>query len=129
MSADKCPPVGTYVRHLKTGDLAQIIEKDGLKWIKPDIPGSPVLYPAGTIYNWQVEQHARRLPPGSFAKVAYDSWKSLCDVHPDLKRQKEWIALHPNVKAEWIEGRHKFGTKIEELLYKAIVMVLEENTE
>lgn len=125
----KVPPIGTYVRHAKTGDLAQVVEKDGELFIKPDLPGSPVYYPATQIYNWTIEPHAKRLPPGSWARVGYEANRALCDIHPDLKRQPEWNSLHPNVRAQWIERKIKFDKVIQLELNNAITRVLEENSE
>lgn len=125
----KVPPIGTYVRHGKTGDLGQIVEKDGELFIKPDLPGSPVYYPATQIYNWTIEAHAKRLPPGSWARVCYEANRALCDIHPDLKRQPEWNSLHPDVRAKWIERKIKFDKVIQLELSNAITKVLEENSE
>ncbi len=126
---DKCPPVGTYVRHMKTGDLAKVVEIDGVKWIKPDLPGSPVLYPGTQSYNWQIEKYAKRLPPGSWARVCYEADRALCDIHPELKRQGEWLSLHPVKKAEWIDRKVKFDSVLRLELYNAITAVLEKNSE
>lgn len=124
-----CPPIGTYVRHVRTGDLAQIIEKDNELWIKPDLPGSPVMYPATQIHNWMIEPRAKKLPPGSWAKVCYEADKALCSIHPELKRVgTEWASLHPLRKAEWIERRIKFKEPIRLELYNAITKILEENS-
>jgi hypothetical protein len=125
----KVPPLGTYVRHSQTGDLGKIVEKDGELFIKPDLPGSPVYYPATQIHNWSLEQYAKRLPPGSWARVAYEANRVLCEIHPDLKRQPEWASLHPNLKASWIEKRIKFDKVIQLELNNAIIKVLEENSE
>ncbi len=123
------PPVGTYVRNKDTGDLASIVEKDGELWIKPDIPGSPVYYPATQIHRWLIEQNVKRLPPGSWARVSYEANRVLCDLHPDLKRQQDWQSLSPVKKAEWIERRVKFDKPIQLELSNAIARVLEENSE
>ena len=125
----KVPPVGTYVRHLKTGDLAKIIERDGELFIKPDLPGSPVEYPANQIYNWQIEKYAKRLPPGSWARVCYEADRALCDIHPELKRQREWLSLGKLEKATWIERKVKFDSVLRLELYNAITAVLEANSE
>lgn len=123
------PPVGTWVRHNKTGDLAQIIEKDGEMWIKPDLPGSPVLYPATQIYNWNIEPGARKMPPGSWARVCYVADQALCDIHPDFKRvPTDWLSLHPNEKARWIEAKIKFKEVLRLELYNAIMSTLEKHT-
>jgi hypothetical protein len=126
---DKCPPVGTWMRHSQTGDLARVVEKDGVKMIKPDLPGSPVYYPATQSHNWTVEVHAKRLPVGSWARVSYEANRALAEIHPDLKRQPEWNSLHPNIKAQWIERRVKFDKVIQLELHNAITKVLEENSE
>lgn len=123
------PPVGTPVRHMKTGDLGKIVEKDGELFIKPDLPGSPVYYPATMIYNWQIEKYAKRLPTGSWARVAYEANRALCDIHPDMKRQKEWMSLHPLEKASWIERKVKFDNVLQLELHNAIIKILEENSE
>ena len=123
------PPIGTYVRHAKTGDLGQVVEKDGELWIKPDLPGSPVYYPATLIYNWQIEPHAKRLPPGSWARVCYEAYRALCDIHPEMKRQPEWMSLKADVKAAWIENRVKFAKPLQLELTNAILKVLQENSE
>ena len=124
-----CPPVGTYLRHSRTGDLAQLVEKDGELWIKPDLPGSPVHYPATMISNWMIEPRAKKLPPGSWARICYEADRALCDIHPELKRvPTEWASLHPLTKAQWIERKVKFKESIRLELYNAITRTLEEHS-
>jgi hypothetical protein len=123
------PKVGTYVRHRETGNLGVVVSEDGELWIRPDIKGSPVRYPATQIYNWNIEQHAKRLPPGGWARVCYEANRVLCDIHPDLKRQVEWNSLHPNKRAEWIDRRVKFDKPIQLELMNAITRVLEESSD
>lgn len=108
--ADAHPPIGTYLRHSRTGDLAQVVFHDGKIQIKPDLPGSPVYYPVSRHHEFNVETKPHKLPPGSWARVAYEAHRALCEIHPELKRQPEWNSLHPQVKAEWIERRHKFSS-------------------
>ncbi len=123
------PPVGTYLRHNMTGDLAQIVEKDGKQMIKPDLPGSPVYYGITSIHNYRVELRAKRMPPGSWARVAYEADRSLCDIHPELKRQKEWLALSPIERASWIEGRAKLTHPLRIELHNAILKILEAGSD
>lgn len=124
-----CPPIGTYVRNKNTGDLARIIEHEGKVKIKPDIPGSPVYYDAHQYYNWNVELRPKALPPGSYARVAYEADRALCEIHPDLKKQPEWLSLEAKKKAAFIEGRVKFDNLLRQTLYNAVVKTLEENSE
>ena len=124
-----CPPLNTYLRNRTTGDLAKIVEKDG-KWaIKPDIPGSPVYYNITEYKNWNVELKPKRLPPGSFARVAYEADRALCEIHPDLKKQPEWLSLDANKKAMWIEARVSFQNVLRHELYNCIIKSLETNSE
>lgn len=102
------PPIGTYLRHSTTGDLARVVVHEGKMAIKPDLPGSPVYYPMSRVSEFKVEEHPQKLPPGSWARVAYEADRAFCDLHPELKRQVEWNSLHPLTKAAWIEGRYKF---------------------
>jgi hypothetical protein len=125
----QCPPVGTWLRHKDTGNLARVIEKEDGTWIKPDLPGSPVYYPSTQYYNWYIEEHAKRLPPGSYARVAYEAWRALCEIHPELKRQPDWLSLAPMVKAKWIERKIKFDKPVEVALFESIMYVLEQNSE
>jgi hypothetical protein len=124
-----CPPVGTYLRNKNTGDLARVVVHEGKVQIKPDIPGSPVYYPGAQHYNWNIESKAKKLPPGSFARVAYEADRALCEIHPDMKKQPEWLSLHPNKKAEFIEARMKFDNVLRQELYNAIIRTLESNSE
>lgn len=123
------PPIGTHVRHNLTGDLAQIVEKDGQVCIKPDLPGSPVYYSITNLHNYRIEPKAKRLPKGSWARVAYEANKALCEIHPELKKQKDWIALHPLEKAQWIEGRVKLGHPLQVELHNAILKTLESGSD
>ena len=123
------PPAGTYVRHNQTGDLAQIIEKDGKLFIKPDLPGSPVFYGITSLHNYTIELRAKRLPKGSWARVAYEADRALCEIHPEFKRQKEWIALTPIERAAWIEGRAKLGHTMRVELHNLILKFLETNSD
>lgn len=116
---------GTYLRNKETGDLAQVIEKDGKQVIKPDLPGSPVFYPMTQLHRWNEEKSPGRLPPGTLARVAYAADQALCDIHPDMRRQKDWMSLHPEQKAAWIEGKHKFDHVLRLELFNAIMKVLE----
>jgi len=124
-----CPPIGTYLRNKTTGDLAQIVIHEGKAQIKPDIPGSPVYYPVQQFTNWNVELKAKRLPPGSFARVAYEADRALCEIHPDLKKQPEWLSLHATKKSAWIEARVKFDNVLRQTLYNSIISTLEKNSE
>lgn len=129
MSDSKYPPVGTYLRHARTGDLGRVIEENGELFIKPDLPGSPVKYPITMYYNWMIEPRAKKLPPGSWAKVCYVADQALCDIHPELKRvPTEWASLHPLKRAEWIERKVKFKEPIRLELYNAITKILEESS-
>jgi hypothetical protein len=106
------PKIGTYLRHELTGDLVRIVEHEGKMMIKPDLPGSPVYYPMTRLHEFIVQEQPKRLPPGSWARVAFEADRALCEVHPEFKRQPEWISLHPVAKAAWIERRHKFDNVI-----------------
>lgn len=106
--ADPPPPIGAYLRHGKTGDLARVVSHEGKMAIKPDLPGSPVFYPMSRLHEFNVETQPRKLPPGSWARVAYEADKAFCEIHPELKRQTDWNSLHPQLKAAWIERRVKF---------------------
>lgn len=106
--AEAPPKIGTYLRHERTGDLARVVEHEGKMMIKPDLPGSPVYYPMTRVHEFIVEVAPKKLPPGSWARVAYEADRALCEMHPELKRQKEWASVHPVEKAAWIERRNKF---------------------
>ena len=106
--SEPAPKLGTYLRHGKTGDLAKVVEHEGKMAIKPDLPGSPVYYPMSRLHEFNVQENPHKLPPGSYARVAYEADRAFCDIHPELKRQVEWSSLHPQTKAAWIERRVKF---------------------
>lgn len=125
----ECPPIGTWMRNNKTGDLARIVEKDGKAFIKPDIPGSPVYYNIQEFKNWTVELKPKKLPPGSFARVAYEADRALCEIHPDLKKQPEWLSLDATKKCQWIEARVSFANVLRQELYNAVIKTLEANSE
>lgn len=122
------PKIGTYLRHGKTGDLARVVEHEGKMAIKPDLPGSPVYYPMSRIHEFNVEEHPNKLPPGSWARVAYEAHRALCEIHPELKRQPEWNSLHPQVKAAWIERRHKFDNVLCLELHNLISAFLDKHS-
>jgi hypothetical protein len=124
--AGRCPKPGTFLRNKETGDLAQVVEKDNDWFIKPDLPGSPVYYPASQAHRFNIEQTPKKLPPGSFARVAYEADLALCKIHTDLKPGKEWISLNPVHKAQWIEGNVKLDNPLRIRLYTAIIKCLEE---
>lgn len=123
------PPIGTALRHKDTGDLAFVAEKDGVVCIKPDLPLSPVTYPITALHRYHIEARAKRLPPGSWARVAYEADKALCDIHPELKRQPDWASLHPLKKAKFIDGRYDFGHPLRVELYNAIIKLLESKSD
>lgn len=126
---DKCPPPGTWMRHKETGDMGQVVEEDGDWWIRPNIPGSPVRYPATQAMRWSVEQQPRKLPPGSYARIAYDANRALCEIHPELKKPVDWLSLGAHEKARWIEARVQFKNVLQARLYAAIIKTLEEYSE
>lgn len=126
--ADPPPPVGTYLRHAKTGDLARVVMHEGKPQIKPDLPGSPVYYPMSRAHEFNVELRPNKLPPGSWARVAYEAHRALCDIHPEFKRQVEWASLHPNVKAAWIERRYKFDNVLQLELHNLISEFLDKHS-
>lgn len=123
-----CPPIGTWLRHKQRGDLAQVTVHEGNVVIKPNIPGSPVFYNAAQYYDWNIELKPKQLPPGSFARVAYEADRVLCEIHPDLKRQLDWLSLPSASKASWIEARVKFDNLLRQTLYNSIMKTLEENS-
>lgn len=114
------PKLGTFLRHKQTGDAAKVVMHEGKMAIKPDLPGSPVFYPISRHTDFNVEEHPQKLPPGSWARVAYDAYRAFCEVHPEFKRQVEWNSLHPQVKAAWIERRVKFDNVLQLELYNTI---------
>lgn len=122
------PKIGTYLRHAKTGDLAKVVEHDGKMAIKPDLPGSPVYYPMSRAHEFKVEEHPKKLPPGSYARVAYEADRALCEIHPEFKRQIEWNSLHPQTKAAWIERRYKFDNVLRLELYNLICNFLDRHS-
>lgn len=122
------PKIGTYLRHSKTGDLARVVEHEGKMAIKPDLPGSPVYYPIARVHEFNVEEHPKKLPPGSWARVAYEAHRALCEIHPEFKRQKEWNSLHPLEKAAWIERRHKFENVLQLELNNLICNFLDKHS-
>jgi len=124
-----CPPIGTALRNKNTGDLAYVVIHEGRVVIKPDIPGSPVYYPATQAYNWNIELKPKKLPPGSFARVAYEADRALCEIHPEMKKQPEWLSLPAQKKAAWIEARVAFDNVLRQELYNAIIKTLEANSE
>ena len=120
------PKLGTYLRHGKTGDLARVVEHEGKMMIKPDLPGSPVYYPMSRVHEFVVEEHPKKLPPGSWARVAYEADRALCEMHPELKRQPEWLSLPPRAKAAWIERRVKFENLLRLELHNLICNFFDE---
>lgn len=122
------PKLGTHLRHGKTGDLAKVVLHEGKMAIKPDLPGSPVYYPISRVHEFVVEEHPQKLPPGSWARVAYEAHRALCDVHPEFKRQPEWNSLHPQAKAAWIERRHKFDNVLQLELHNLIADFLDKRS-
>jgi hypothetical protein len=122
------PKLGTYLRHEKTGDLARVVQHEGKMMIKPDLPGSPVYYPMTRAHEFIIQESPPKLPPGSWAKVAYEADRALCEVHPEFKRQVEWLAVHPNVKAAWIERRVKFDNVLRLELHNLIHAFLDKNS-
>lgn len=122
------PKIGTYLRHNMTGDLARVVEHEGKMAIKPDLPGSPVFYPMSRAHEFRVEESPKKLPPGSWARVAYEADRALCEIHPELKRQTEWNSLHPQVKAAWIERRYRFENLLRLELYNLINRFLDEHS-
>lgn len=122
------PPVGTYLRHSLTGDLARVVMHDGKAQIKPDLPGSPVYYPISRHHEYNIETKPNKLPPGSWARVAYEAHRALCEIHPEFKRQVEWASLHPLTKAAWIERRYKFDNVLQLELHNIISEFLDKHS-
>jgi hypothetical protein len=96
--------------------------------IKPDLPGSPVFYPLSRLHEFNIEEHPQKLPPGSWARVAYEADRALCEIHPEFKRQIEWNSLHPQTKAAWIERRYKFDNVLRLELYNLICAFLDKHS-
>ena len=96
--------------------------------IKPDLPGSPVYYPIARWREFNVEENPKKLPPGSWARVAYDADRALCEMHPELRRQKEWLNLTAVEKAAWIERRVKFDNIIRLEMYNMINAFLDKHS-
>jgi len=120
-----CPPVRTYLRHKNTGDLAlEVVYSEKVK-MNHNLPGFPLYYTATQLYNWLFETKAKELPPGSYARIAYEADRVLCDIHPELKRQPEWLSLDTRKKAAWIEARVSFDNPTRQELYNAIIGALE----
>lgn len=126
--ANPPPKLGTYLRHSKTGDLARVVEHEGKMAIKPDLPGSPVYYPISRYVEFNIEEHPTKLPPGSWARIAYEADRALCELHPELKRQVEWNSLHPLTKAAWIERRFKFDNLLRLELHNLISGFLDKHS-
>lgn len=122
------PKIGTYLRHATTGDLARVVVHEMKMAIKPDLPGSPVYYPMTRLHEFRVETSPQKLPPGSWARVAYEAHRALCEIHPEFKRQIEWNSLHPQVKAGWIERRHKFDHVLQLELHNLIADFLDKHS-
>ncbi len=122
------PKIGTYLRHGRTGDLARVVEHEGKMAIKPDLPGSPVYYPISRFHEFNIEEQPKKLPPGSWARVAYEADRALCEIHPEFKRQKDWNSVHPVEKAAWIERRYKFDNVLRLELYNLICDFLDKHS-
>lgn len=122
------PKIGTYLRHSQTGDLARVVEHEGKMLIKPDLPGSPVYYPLSRHHEFKIEENPKKLPPGSWARVAYAADQALCEMHPELRRQVDWNSLHPQTKAAWIERRFKFDNVLRLELYNLINDFLDKHS-
>lgn len=122
------PKIGTYLRHGRTGDLARVVVHEGKMAIKPDLPGSPVFYPMSRLHEYNVEESPKKLPPGSWARVAYEADRALCEIHPEMKRQPEWHSLHPLVKAAWIERRYQFDDVLRLELHNLISAFLDKHS-
>lgn len=121
------PKIGTYLRHSKTGDLAKVVLHEGKMAIKPDLPGSPVYYPISRAHEFNVETQPQKLPPGSWARVAYDAYRAFCEIHPEFKRQPDWLSLSPQVKAAWIERRVKFDNLLQLELFNTITAFFDKH--
>jgi hypothetical protein len=96
--------------------------------IKPDLPGSPVYYPISRHTDFNVEISPNKLPPGSWARVAYEADRALCEIHPEMKRQGEWLSLNPATKAAWIERRFKFDNVLRLELHNLISTFLDKHS-
>jgi hypothetical protein len=125
----QCPQIGTFLRNKETGDLAQVVLHEEDIKIKPDLPGSPVYYPATQAHRFNVETNHKKMPPGSWARIAYEADRALCDIHTDLKRQPDWLSLKAHERAKWIEAKVNLGHPLRIELYTAVIKVLESSGE
>lgn len=122
------PKLGTYWRHKETGDLYKIIEADGKKWIRRDLPNMEIKLSLSNLHKFSEEKHAKRLMPGQIARIAFEADCALCNGHLDMPRPKNWLSLLPKDKETWIDGRIDFKEPLRTKLYIAVMKVLlEEN--
>lgn len=117
--------LGDWVRHKQNGMLGQVIEEEGELLIKPDSPLTPVRYPRRMFGEWHKEPNARKIPVSQLASVMHAADRALCAVHPEMKRQPEWLSLDAETRKQWIDGSIKLDHPLRILLKDAVTRALD----
>jgi hypothetical protein len=84
-----------YYRHVKTGELAYVVIRDGRNMLKTNRPSAPEYYdlpPDTTGGQWYLDKERRALNGAQVAMIAYaaDSVLTRCISH---QQPKEWATL------------------------------------
>lgn len=119
----------TYYRHVRTGDLGYLVNREGRDYIRMDRPGD-VVERIFRVDDWLPETERRPLTPMAVAKVAFEADRALCvalGLHGD--GGKVWANLPEMERVAWMQQ----GPPTRELsrlkLWRAVVGQLEELTQ
>ena len=118
---------GTWWRHGTSGDRHYVERHPdtGKLCFRRDLPGPPLRVSMAKKKNFEPDEIATKMLDAQKACIAYSAWESFCKIQSGMKRPKPWVGLHPQAKADWIQGKPDLeGIPLR--MYRAIMIALED---
>lgn len=119
---DPEPHERTYYRHMRTGDLAYMVRREGADVLRYDRPNEEIL--RKITGEWQRE--AERVPYSKHqvAAVAFAADRALCAMMGQHKESREqWSSLHEKERLEYMKHGPRAGG-VRDRLWSAIFQLL-----
>jgi hypothetical protein len=118
-----------WFRHRTTGELAYLLEQNGIKKLKPNRPNDPTVYDLpiqgtdGSFGAWELAKEKRVLNKHQIATVAYAADYYLCKAI-GVFGNKDWMNLKDEDRISFVNNGPKTTDEDRLNLYRAIVQLL-----
>lgn len=100
---DPKPTERRWFSHMRTGDRAYFVKREGRECVRLDRPNQEIIKPLTS--DWKEDHETRPLNMGQLARICYAADQELCKALGERDYLKDWLSLRDEDVADWMSGR------------------------